>query len=110
LLQPSVVHAAQAQGVVRDQPSDGMSPIRAAREFILHRLLQGGLRIGEGFYGFANRSGSRCRKSGALESSRYAAESTMVLSHEHLLHPNDGSSSVDEVLDVFESLNRELGF
>ena len=108
-LQPNIAHAAQVQHLVQNQHGSEQSSLRVAREFVLQYLTDAGLRIGPGFHGFTKRSGSRCRKSGTLESSQYAAESTIVLSHEHLLDPNDGSSSVEEVLNVFESLNRDLG-
>jgi dTDP-4-amino-4,6-dideoxygalactose transaminase len=46
-----------------------------------------GLPFDRGFRGFALRSDRRCRKSGTLENSRRAAETTIVLHHPILLEP-----------------------
>jgi len=43
-----------------------------------------------------------------LDNSRYAADATIVLHHRHLLDPQTGESTIDRVMNAFDTLNQEI--
>ncbi len=79
-----------------------------AREFVLRSLSAYKLEIGFGFKSFVRRSANRCRQPVPLTNSRAAAERTLVLHHSHLLDPQTGLSSIEQVKAAFQSVHREI--
>ena len=78
------------------------------RETVLRSLSAHRIEIGPGFKGFVRRSANRCRQPVPLTNSRTAAERTLVLHHSHLLDPQTGLSSIEQVKAAFQSIHREI--
>ena len=78
--------------------------LAAARAVALKLLQKDQIEVGAGFHGFVRRSSSRCRKPVPLENSRIAAEATLVLHHSHLLCPETGGVTIEQVKRAFDRI------
>ena len=54
------------------------------RELLVAKLIEKGVRCGQGFQGFLSRPNSRCIKPWPLDNSRRASEQTVVIHHTEL--------------------------
>lgn len=78
------------------------------RDVILRLLTEQGIHAGEGFRGFAKRSQKRFRSPHRLADTEELAANTIVIHHDHLLHPETGASDVQQVLSAFQRINDQL--
>lgn len=74
------------------------------REDVLRQLQSRGVLAGEGFRSFAKRSPKRFRTPFQLAATEDLAATTIVIHHDHLMHPTTGNSSVAQVIDAFRSI------
>jgi dTDP-4-amino-4,6-dideoxygalactose transaminase len=108
MVRDSLWNSARAREILQDNTGSSLVSQMDAREFVLRSLSADKLEIGPGFKGFVRRSANRCRQPVALTNSRVAAERTLVLHHSHLLDPQTGLSSIDQVVAAFQSIHREI--
>lgn len=78
------------------------------RDRLVMRLTELGIEAGAGFLGFGKRSAKRYRSNHSLEVSNRLASNTLLIHHSHLLDPVTGETSIDQVVNAFEQLEREL--
>ncbi len=104
----SFLNSARAREIGQDNASTALVSQMDAREFVLRSLSAHKIEIGSGFKGFVRRSANRCRQPVLLPNSRAAAERTLVLHHSHLLDPQTGLSSIEQVAAAFQSIHREI--
>lgn len=108
IVRDSILKLPHIQKFVKQGLGTTVSPLSAAREFVLQKLSTHQIEIGPGFNGFVRRSANRCRQPVALTHSRIAAESTLVLHHSHLLDPQTGGSTIECVKAAFDTLHQGM--
>ena len=106
----SALESTQVQKLVRDRKHqrNTESDVAFLRNVVTEYLESFSIAVGPGFKGFANRSNSRCRRGASLQHSIAAAEETLVLHHSHLLDPETGVDTVDQVVEAFERIHEEI--
>ncbi len=108
MLHDSILKVPHIQQWVKEGLGTAVSPLSAAREFLLQKLSAHQIEIGSGFNGFVRRSANRCRQPVALTNSRIAAEATLVLHHSHLLDPQTGGSTIEYVKAAFDTFHQGM--
>ena len=104
----SLLNSARVRESDQDNAGAALVSQGGAREIVLRSLSAHKIEIGSGFKGFVRRSANRCRQPVPLTNSRSAAERTLVLHHSHLLDPQTGLSSTEQVEAAFQSIHREI--
>lgn len=107
-LDPTGMHGATRIPFAKPFPETDLERCSVFRDFLLKQFSELGLKIGAGFRGFLGRSRNRCRQPTTMPFSLHAAQSTIVIDHSHLLCPEKGSSSVQSILDAFETMNKMM--
>ena len=77
------------------------------RDEVLGQLTNLGVLAGEGFRSFARRSPKRFRTPHHLHSTEVLADSTIVIHHDHLLHPTTGADTSLQVSEAFCSITEK---
>ncbi len=102
------MHGATRIPFAKPFPETDQERCSVLRDILLKHFSELGLKIGSGFRGFLGRSKNRCRQPTTMPFSLHAAQSTIVIDHSHLLCPEKGSSSVQSILDAFETMNKMM--
>ena len=103
---PSLLERTQVQHFVKNNSDATTSSVALSRDFVVSQLVELGIQAGVGFRGFVGRSSNRCRRSGPLNQSVEAVNSTLVIHHSHLLDPDNGDSSIPRVIDALSKIER----
>ncbi len=105
----SILRPTRAQHFVQNTTEGSSGALMlSVRASVLARLKELQIDVGEGFRGFATRSANRCRQPVPLPNSRIASDSTLVLHHSHLLDPESGESTIEHVLEAFDTVDKEI--
>lgn len=109
ILRDSLLHSPRVQRFV-SETSEKASEVTmtSVRPWVLQWLNARNIEIGVGFRGFVHRSASRCRRTVPLDNSKIASQATLVLHHSHLMDPETGRSSVDQVVAAFKTIDQEI--
>jgi perosamine synthetase len=106
--QPMLLPSTSVHRIVNLENRAGQSESALIRNWLVWRLEQLGISVGAGFKGFVHRSSSRCRRDVPLKRASHLSDCTLVLSHVHLLDPNTGESTVEQVVAALKQVHAEI--